>query len=78
VTKASEVPTGRARKEILFRDRSHPQRDNCPACGENLMSIAIIRLAYVFTGCECKRADYRHLYEQLWHLTCLRESGSRR
>lgn len=52
--------------------QKHPQRYSCPGCGEGGLShVALIRLAYVFTGCNCSKVEYRHLYEQLWHLECL-------
>jgi hypothetical protein len=54
--------------------RDHPQRDNCPACGKTCLRTALINLAYVFTPCDCELVDYGHLYEQLWHLPCLRGS----
>ncbi|MBX3031890.1 MAG: hypothetical protein KF809_17220 [Chloroflexi bacterium] len=53
----------------------HPQSRTCPGCGADLQRVAIITIAYIWTDCECRVAiDYDHLYEQLWHIDCLRET----
>lgn len=59
--------------QVLFTGGAdHPQRATCPSCGEDLERVAIIELAYVFATCEADHVPYAHLYEQLWHLECLR------
>ena len=64
--------------ERLFRiGARHPQRYTCPGCGESgLSTTALVELAYVFTGCECSKVEYPHLYEQLWHQRCFREGAA--
>ena len=49
----------------------HPQAKACPLCGDDLSTVGLLRLAYVFADCGCERAAYPHLVEQLWHLNCL-------
>jgi len=51
----------------------HPTSRECPLCHADLMRVAVVDLAYVFTACDCSiQPEFRHLYEQLWHLRCLR------
>ncbi|MBX3031892.1 MAG: hypothetical protein KF809_17230 [Chloroflexi bacterium] len=67
----TDIVTGMLRRS---RDE-HPQSRTCPGCGADLQRVALIAVAYIWTGCECRVAiDYDHLYEQLWHIECLRKS----
>lgn len=43
------------------------ERRTCPACGEALDRLAMVKLAYTFEPCDCRAAPYVHLVEQLWH-----------
>ncbi len=52
--------------------RNHPAQTHCPRCGEDCGREGLSRLAYVFTACSCPASEYQHLYEQIWHLACLR------
>ena len=72
------IPTDEGwESSALFQGAEHLQRDTCPGCKrEDLRKTALVELAYVFTACECDVVDYRHLYEQLWHLRCLTSEGA--
>lgn len=43
----------------------------CPGCEADLMTTAVVHLAYTFRECDCGVVNYTHLAEQLWHLACL-------
>lgn len=57
----------------FFPGVRHDAARTCPGCGADLSTTALVKLAYVFTGCDCDRIEYGHLYEQLWHIDCLRK-----
>lgn len=60
--------------EALFRGR-HATSDACPGCGADMARVAITQLVYAFTACGCEAETYPHLYEQLWHAACFRETA---
>ncbi len=56
---------------ISERDFHRPDQIVCPGCGESA-NVSLTRIAYMFVACDCSRAPYTHLVEQLWHIECLR------
>lgn len=55
---------------VKHKQNRHTIFQNCPVCGEDVSKIAITKLVYTHTTCECGTPEYRHLIEQLWHKWC--------
>lgn len=48
----------------------HAILSQCPGCNEDLGGVAMMNLVYTFTACDCDKAVYVHLVEQVWHRKC--------
>lgn len=63
---------GTVHEGVITKVESHytPRHQHfavCPGCGADLMTAAIVDIAYTFATCECGKPEYPHLVEQLWH-----------
>ncbi len=52
----------------------HPWSRICPGCVNDIRRTSLVELAYVFNACSCGTPEYEHLFEQVWHIQCLRRS----
>lgn len=63
--------------ELMSLWRYHPAnreaRKHCPHCGDDLMLVAAVDIAYTLEICQCGDPEFDHLIEQLWHVKCLVE-----
>ena len=57
-------------EQVLKDAYHHPDRYKCPACGDDVSRIAMVRLVYTYEPCDCDIADYTHLVERVYHREC--------
>lgn len=57
-------------KDLLKMIKGHPNKKNCPKCGVDVSTTALVDLVYTFEGCDCKKVPYKHLVETIWHRHC--------
>lgn len=51
---------------------AHGHRNTgCLGCGGDVAGVGVTHLTYAYERCDCDKADYTHLTERIWHLTCL-------
>lgn len=56
-------------RDLIPEPEYHTARGRgvCPACGADVMRTAVVKLAYTMEPCDCAKAPYIHLVEQVWH-----------
>jgi len=57
-------------KQYIETCKGHPWKRNCPVCGEDCSTAALVDLVYAFEECECDAVTYKHLVETVHHRTC--------
>jgi len=55
------------------RSIDHDWNNNCPGCGRNCATVALVDLLWTEEVCHCDQVPFPHLVRTTWHKACYAE-----